>query len=354
VHLEGALIHQLFPGPIDIVGDIHGEIDALKDLLGHLGYEADGVHPLGRRLVFIGDLTDRGPDSPALINFVAALVARELAQCVLGNHELNLLREAPKEGNGWFFEENHDHRKKKFLDSRAISADRRAGVTEFLSRLPLALEREDLRLVHAAWHRMSIAAIRSSTASVLDQYQKYHARAIGLGNDTGLAARAKAEEKQWGAGLSNPDVSVSMLPAVAALDALYQDANPVRIMTSGLERIAETPFFASGKWRMVNRSRWWDDYHEDVPVIVGHYWRWPTGSSRDALSKGEPDLFDGLAPQQWFGARRNVYCVDFAVGARYKERATGADQFECRLGAVRWPERILVFDDGRTFELAER
>jgi hypothetical protein len=68
-------------------------------------------------------------------------------------------------------------------------------------------------------------------------------------------------------------------------------------------------------------------------------------------SKGEPDLFGGLAPQQWFGAKRNVFCVDFAVGARYKERTDGADHFECRLGAFRWPELELVFDDGRIFEL---
>lgn len=351
---EGALIRELFPGPIDIVGDLHGEIGALRDLLGHLGYEAGGIHPMGRRLVFIGDLTDRGPDSPALIHFVSGLVAQGLAQCVLGNHELNLLRGEPREGNGWFFEDNHDHRRGKFLDSRAIAAECRAGVTEFLSGLPLALERNDLRLVHAAWHGMSIDAIRSSTASVLELYQKHHARAIGLGKDTGLAAREADEKEEWEEGLSDADVSVPMLPAVAALDALYQDANPVRIVTSGLERIAETPFFASGKWRMVNRSRWWDDYHDNIPVIVGHYWRWPTGSSRDALSKGEPDLFDGLEPQHWLGAKRNVFCVDFAVGARYKERADGADQFECRLGAVRWPERVLVFDDGRTFEMAER
>jgi hypothetical protein len=354
VHSEGALIRKLFPGPIDIVGDLHGEIDALKELLVHLGYDAGGIHPTGRRLVFIGDLTDRGPDSPALINLVSGLVTQGLAQCVLGNHELNLLREEPKEGNGWFFKDNHDHGKGKFLNSRAIAADCRDGVTEFLSGLPLALERDDLRLVHAAWQSTSIAAIRSSTAGVLELYQKHHARALRLGEDTGLADREEVEREEWREGLHDPSVSVPMLPAVAALDALYQDANPVRIVTSGLERIAEAPFFASGKWRMVNRSRWWDEYEDDVPVIVGHYWRWPTGSSRDAHSKGEPDLFDGLAPQQWFGAKGNVFCVDFAVGARYKERETGADAFECRLGAVRWPERVLVFDDGRAFEMAER
>jgi Calcineurin-like phosphoesterase len=352
--LKTALISELFPGPLDIVGDIHGEIDALQDLLRHLGYETDGIHPQGRRLVFIGDLTDRGPDSPALIRLVSGLVSRGLAQCVLGNHELNLLRQAPKEGNGWFFEENHDHRMGKFRESRAVTADSRSGVREFLTRLPLALERDDLRLVHAAWHDASIAEIRSSTGSVLELYENYHARAICVGEDTGLAERAKAEMKQWANGLSNRDVAVLMLPAVAALDALYQDANPVRIVTSGLERIAETPFFASGKWRMVRRSPWWDEYREDIPVIVGHYWRWPTAPSRDALSKGEPDLFQGLMPQAWFGAKRNVFCVDFAVGARYKERETGAAQFECRLGAVQWPEGQLVFDDGRIFKLARQ
>ena len=94
-------IRALFEGPIDIVGDIHGEIDALRDLLGQLGYDTTGQHPDGRRLVFIGDLTDRGPDSPAVFELVSGLVARGLAQCVLGNHELNLLRQARKEGNGW-------------------------------------------------------------------------------------------------------------------------------------------------------------------------------------------------------------------------------------------------------------
>ena len=39
------LIQALFDGPIDIVGDIHGEIDALRDLLGQLGYDAAGEHP---------------------------------------------------------------------------------------------------------------------------------------------------------------------------------------------------------------------------------------------------------------------------------------------------------------------
>jgi hypothetical protein len=73
-----------------------------------LGYGAKGVHPAGRRLVFVGDLTDRGSDSPAVLQFVRTLMDRGLAQCLLGNHELNLLRQETKAGNGWFFDLDHD------------------------------------------------------------------------------------------------------------------------------------------------------------------------------------------------------------------------------------------------------
>ena len=69
-------VAPLFDGPLDIVGDVHGEIDALISLLRELGYGDDGKHPDGRRLVFLGDLVDRGPDSPAVLRKVRALVRR--------------------------------------------------------------------------------------------------------------------------------------------------------------------------------------------------------------------------------------------------------------------------------------
>lgn len=65
--MNKSLVRELFSGPLDIVGDIHGEIDALRSLMSVLGYGPNGVHPSGRRLVFIGDLSDRGPDSPAVL-----------------------------------------------------------------------------------------------------------------------------------------------------------------------------------------------------------------------------------------------------------------------------------------------
>ncbi|OIJ67303.1 polynucleotide kinase-phosphatase [Streptomyces mangrovisoli] len=73
-------------GPFDIIGDIHGCSAELEALLGKLGY-ADGTHPDGRTAVFVGDLVDRGPDSPGVLRRVMAMVQSGDALCVPGNHE---------------------------------------------------------------------------------------------------------------------------------------------------------------------------------------------------------------------------------------------------------------------------
>ncbi|MFE9999966.1 polynucleotide kinase-phosphatase [Streptomyces avermitilis] len=73
-------------GPFDIIGDIHGCAAELESLLGKLGY-ADGVHPEGRTAVFVGDLVDRGPDSPGVLRRVMSMVGSGNALCVPGNHE---------------------------------------------------------------------------------------------------------------------------------------------------------------------------------------------------------------------------------------------------------------------------
>ncbi|MFG3062504.1 polynucleotide kinase-phosphatase [Streptomyces sp. NPDC048231] len=73
-------------GPFDIIGDVHGCSSELEALLGKLGY-VDGAHPHGRTAVFLGDLVDRGPDSPGVLRRVMSMVASGNALCVPGNHE---------------------------------------------------------------------------------------------------------------------------------------------------------------------------------------------------------------------------------------------------------------------------
>jgi protein phosphatase len=84
-------------GPFDIIGDVHGCAEELVALLGELGYAVapDGArahHPEGRRVVFVGDLVDRGPATPAVLRLAMGMVAAGDALCVPGNHENKLLR----------------------------------------------------------------------------------------------------------------------------------------------------------------------------------------------------------------------------------------------------------------------
>ncbi len=82
-------------GPFDIIGDVHGCLDELLVLLERLGFASDqGAwrHPEGRRAIFLGDLVDRGPDSPGVLRLVMDMVAAGTALCVQGNHDHKLHR----------------------------------------------------------------------------------------------------------------------------------------------------------------------------------------------------------------------------------------------------------------------
>lgn len=93
-------------GPFDIIGDIHGCFSELRTLLTTLGYELTplstngsegGVtytvrHLEGRKAVFVGDLVDRGPDTPGVLRLVMGMVESGIALCVPGNHDVKLAR----------------------------------------------------------------------------------------------------------------------------------------------------------------------------------------------------------------------------------------------------------------------
>ena len=89
-------------GPFDIIGDVHGCFDELMELLGKLGYDVHGDstdgrsyavgNPAGRKLVFLGDLVDRGPNSPGVMRLVMSVVRSGAGFCVAGNHDVKLAR----------------------------------------------------------------------------------------------------------------------------------------------------------------------------------------------------------------------------------------------------------------------
>src|SRR5690606_35933056 len=87
-------------GPFDIIGDVHGCRPELEQLLTTLGWQLErdaqgrpvsATHPQGRTAVFVGDLVDRGPDTPGVLRLVMGMVEAGTALCVAGNHEQKLL-----------------------------------------------------------------------------------------------------------------------------------------------------------------------------------------------------------------------------------------------------------------------
>ncbi|MHB1065633.1 MAG: AAA family ATPase, partial [Georgenia sp.] len=88
-------------GPFDVIGDVHGCRSELETLLVALGYvvvrdeahrAVDAIHPEGRRALFLGDLVDRGPDSPGVLRLVMGMVQGGHALAVPGNHENKLVK----------------------------------------------------------------------------------------------------------------------------------------------------------------------------------------------------------------------------------------------------------------------
>lgn len=318
--MTAMLVRPLFDGPLDIIGDIHGEIDVLHALLHRLGYFSDGSHPEGRRLIFVGDLVDRGPDSPAVVALVRQLVANERAQCVLGNHEVNILLGRHKPDNVWFF--HHELSAGHPAAARPqvwIEPAQREPILSFFADLPLALERPDVRVVHACWDDAMIAHVRQ--ANHTEQLYRTH--------------QAHIEEEIRQRGLSGSLATLAR-----------QNENPVKLLTSGREARADEPFEAMGQMRHERRVAWWQEY-EGPLCVFGHYWR--------ILLPHEVDgdrLFIGVARNAALG-RGAAMCVDYSVGKRFMERAAPdfAGVFQTRLAALRLPERVLLFDDGEQLPL---
>jgi protein phosphatase len=175
-------------GPFDIVGDLHGCMNELLALMAALGYRVESLEdsfaaspPLGRRLVFVGDLVNRGPATPQVLRLVMSMVRMGQALCVPGNQDMKLctalkgMAVAPTPGLTRSLEQ--------FADE---PAEFRAEAMEFLDALPSYCILDDGKLVIA--HAGLPEHMQGSNSA--------RARAFALGGETtgetdefGLAVR---------------------------------------------------------------------------------------------------------------------------------------------------------------------
>ena len=156
------------------------------------------------------------------------------------------------------------------------------------------------------------------------------------------------EYKQYDAVLGQEGLHPPMLSGHTEFELSRWKQNPVRALVSGSEEPVSEPFYAGARWRFTGRSAWWEQYHDDVPVVMGHYWRlWKNHSASKSRHAG-------LMPaggRAWFGAKNNVFCIDFSIGARWRDRQQNIApaQSKFHLAALRWPERTIVMDNGAQY-----
>lgn len=300
----------------DLIGDIHGHSEPLHELLDKLGYRRDdGVysHP-ERQVIFLGDFIDRGADQRGVIDIVRPMIDAGAALSVMGNHEFNAIAyftEDPDSPGQYLREhspKNHGQHR-AFLEAYE-GADDYADLIEWFRSLPLWLDLDGLRVVHACWDAELMRYLARRFKSV-NQYL----------DDELLAAASRKGAMEY-----------------RAIETLLKGKE---IKLPSGQRFRDK----DGNPRHEIRVRWWDaeartyrraflgpesarshipedpigiehriDYASDEPpVFIGHYWM-----------EGKPET---LAP--------NVACLDWSIAS-----AKGG-----RLVAYRWDgEQVLSPD----------
>ena len=150
----------------DLIGDIHGHADELKELLTKLGYENnDGTWShVSRKVVFLGDYIDRGPKQRESVAIVRSMVETGNALAIMGNHEFNAIgfSTLSSDGNSYLRPHSANNLKQhgRFLEEFPFGSPEYKDAIAWFKTLPMYLERTEFRAVHACYDLRKLQVIR--------------------------------------------------------------------------------------------------------------------------------------------------------------------------------------------------
>ncbi len=312
----------------DLIGDVHGCAHALGRLLDGLGYRLQGGvwrHPR-RQAIFLGDIIDRGPHIREALHLVHDMVDHQQAHCIMGNHEFNALgwyMRAPP-GSGREFVRDRSPRFARLLQETFQQFEHHAAewqaFRDWFYELPLYLETERFRAVHACWDADVIARLQP----FLNQGRINPAllREAGLpGSFICLAfdrlLRGTDMPLPHGMTLTSEEGFVRTFFRTKFWEENPQTYGDVVFQPGGLpEHAARLPLSPQQKSRLFL-------YGPDEPLLfVGHYWR-----------RGQPGPL-----------RDNLACLDYSAVKKGKLVAYRLDQ-ETRLDPAKfaWVDVCAVF-----------
>ncbi|RUO76351.1 metallophosphoesterase [Pseudidiomarina taiwanensis] len=277
----------------DVIGDIHGHADELEILLAGMGYQLkQGVwqHP-NRILLSVGDLVDRGPQQRHSIDVVRSMWEEGKAKVIMGNHEFNAVAYATLSSSGDYLRphtlKNRDQHE-KFLNVAEADPNWYKQTIEWFSQLPLYLETEHFRAVHACWHDDSIATLQA----YLDDYGALRAEAWEPATHKGHELYQAIEVLLKGWEVSLPD-------GHSFLDYGQHERTAMRVKWWGAESYHYREL-ALGVPKphtlpdMELEAAEIPHYDANKPLFIGHYWM-----------RGEPSL-----------VHQQVACLDWSVTAQ--------------------------------------
>lgn len=268
----------------DLIGDIHGHADELKALLTKLGYvQNGGVYRHSepdRKAVFVGDFIDRGTQNLEVLRVVRAMWEAGTALAVLGNHEFNALCYHTSDGNGGFLRphnEKNDDQHGQTLREIKVREGEWLSYMDWMRQLPLYLELDSLRVVHACWDPEQMAelnrhGIRDDQGRLTNEFLRDACRK-GHGLYDAVEVLLKGPELKLPDGRSFVDkdghtrhhVRIQWWKLVNGRDGLHSwgdialgDSNGLNEFFLKPDDLINLPRFGSG--------------HSEKPVFFGHYW----------------------------------------------------------------------------------
>jgi len=295
----------------DLIGDLHGHAEPLRQLLAELGYRKRGdvwSHPT-HKAVFVGDFIDRGPEQLETLRIARGMLDAGAAHAVMGNHEFNAVAWTlphPQDPDAWLrahSTRNRGHHQ-AFLDQVGEGSDAHGEWVRWFQSLPLYLDLPGIRVVHACWH----AGALSRLAPCLDARQRIRRDAWSEIARPGTSAHADAETVLKGIELTLPkpfafvdgEGHVRRRVRTRWWQGEARSYRELAMVPRALrERLPDTPAPVPAQ----------PGYDGAKPVFIGHYWL-----------TGEPAP---LTP--------SVACLDYSVAARRDPAAPVG-----KLCAYRW------------------
>ncbi|MEX0375358.1 metallophosphoesterase [Spiribacter pallidus] len=301
----------------DIIGDIHGHANRLEQLLERMGYErdADGWQHPDRQAIFVGDFIDRGPEQIETYRLVRSMIDRGTSLAVMGNHEFNAVAfktphpEQPGKRLRPHTEKNRNQHA-AFLEQVGEDSALHEEMVAWFKTLPLYLDLEGLRVIHACWHDASLKTL----TPMLDHRQCLHADAWSDAARKGSDAYNAAETLLKG-------LEIPLPPGELFLDKDGHERRHIRTRwwSEGAGTYRSVAMLDDATRETLPNEAVPSDvlpgYTDEKPVFVGHYW---LGGTPEPMSD-------------------RVACLDYTV----TEPAP-----EGKLTAYRWDGEALIDWDG--------